>query len=417
MIRVCCTVGTWQLVTLTAALQQIGADLAAASGSAGRAGSEASDFEDYLVVYETAGVPDSFKETLHQMAEAIWPWKRIVWAYDLLTSNRKISQRQFDDLRRTLQERIGVSPDRVDEIWVCWLTRPAEKLVFETYPTARIQIFEDGLISYIPVPISKRLKNDEEPPNVFYALRAMVRNRLDAVWPVRRYRRGRRQMDPRHLRRISSAYLQLTPDMPAPETLAQVPRRFVEYRYLHEALDRVKPIVPLAEFVEASDRPAVPDRLLVLGQALSRNGVMSRSEELQIYRDVIDAVLAKGYRVLWKEHPRISEPFFADLKAHIERTAPDSVDRLRQLSMPHAFPVELVADRLGLAGCVAGSSAALFYLRRLYGIPCYTFGAALASRMKGFDILMNDMIRRDVPSLDGLPYLDPVSAAAESTRP
>ncbi|MES2461095.1 MAG: polysialyltransferase family glycosyltransferase [Armatimonadota bacterium] len=404
MIRVCCTVGTWQLVTLAAALQQIGEDLSEASGGPDEV------FEDYLVVYETSGVPDAFKETLQQMAEAIWPWKRIIWAYDLLTSNRNISQRQFDDLRQTLRERVGVPPEQVDEVWVCWLTRPAEKLVFETYPTARIQLFEDGLISYIPVPLSKRLKNDEEPPNLFYALRARLRNRLDSVWSVRRYRRGRRQMDPRHLRRIGSAYLQLTPDLPPPETLADIPRRFVDYRCLGEALDRVKPILPWADVTEAAECSGTPDRLLVLGQALSRNGIMSRSEEFGIYRDVVDAILAKGYSILWKEHPRISTPFFADLKVYARSRFPDADERLRQLSIPHAFPVELVADRLCLAGCAAGSSAALFYLKRLYGIPCYTFGAALAPRMKGFDLSMNDIIRRDVPPLDDLPSLLPAVA-------
>jgi hypothetical protein len=402
VIRVCCTVGTWQLVTLTAALQQIGADLAEQSGGSG------TEFDDYLIVYETSGVPEKFKTILQHMAETIWPWKRIVWAYDLLTANRKISQREYDDLRQTLQQRVGVPTDQVDEIWVCWLTRPAEKLVFETYPSARIQIFEDGLISYIPVPISKRLRNDEEPPNLFYALRAKLRHRLDAIWPVRRYRRGRRQMDPRHLRRIGSAYLQMTPILPPPETLAKVPRRFVAYSYLREALDRVKPLLELADYEEMGEHGTVPDRLLVLGQALSRNGVMSRAEELGIYQNILDVVLEKGYSVLWKEHPRISEPFFADLITHVRKTYPNAEDRLRQLSIPHAFPIEMVADRLGLAGCAAGSSAALFYLRRLYHIPCYTFGEALLPFMKGFDVLMNDMIRRDVPPLTDLPYLNRV---------
>jgi hypothetical protein len=71
MIRVCFTIGTWQLVTLAAALQQVSDD--------NKASSIAAEYEDYLVVYETGGVPDTFKQTLQEMAEAIWPWKRIVW--------------------------------------------------------------------------------------------------------------------------------------------------------------------------------------------------------------------------------------------------------------------------------------------------------------------------------------------------
>ena len=392
MIRVCCCIGTWQLVTLAAALQQAGDDRAAKSGGT------TVDFDDYLVVYETGGVPDSFKETLQQMAEAIWPWKRIVWAYDILTSERHISQKQFDLLRQTLRERVGVPVSQADEIWVCWLTRPAEKLVFETYPSARIQLFEDGLISYIPVAMAHDLEKSG-------SLKALIRERLDKLRPVRRYRRSRWALDPHHLSRVESAYLQLTPEAPAPEILSQVPRRFVEYRLLHEALERVKPTLATSYLADSAADNIVPDRLLVLGQALSRNGIMSRDEELGIYTDIIDTLLAKGYRVLWKEHPRISEPFFADLKAHVQKNTFSSDERLRELSLPRAFPVELVADRLGLAGCVAGTSAALFYLRRLYEIPCYTFGDVLLPRMQGADIFMNDMIRREVPPLSDLPSL------------
>ena len=390
MIRVCCCIGTWQLVTLAAALQQIGEDLKAKSGG------DAGGFDDYLVVYETGGVPNSFKETVQQMAEIIWPWKRIVWAYDLLTSERRISQKRFDLLRQTLRERVGVPANRVDEIWVCWLTRPAEKLVFETYPSARIQLFEDGLISYIPVPLAHEMEGAG-------SLKTRIRERLDKLRPVRRYRRSHWALDPRHLSRVESAYLQLTPDAPAPEILAHIPRRFVEYRLLHQALERVKPILAASYLADSAAEEIVPDRLLVLGQALSRNGMMSRDEELGIYGDIIDTLLAKGYRVLWKEHPRIHEPFFADLKTHLQNRAPGAEERLRELSLPRAFPIELAADRLGLAGCVAGTSAALFYLRRLYGIPCYTFGDVLLPYMQGVDIFMNDMIRREVPPLSELP--------------
>jgi hypothetical protein len=169
-------------------------------------------------------------------------------------------------------------------------------------------------------------------------------------------------------------------------------------------------VAPFTDIAGDGEGAVDSGRLLVLGQALSRNGVMSRGEEFAVYRDVIDAVLAKGYSILWKEHPRISEPFFDELKVHARTRFLDAETRLRQLSIPHAFPVELVAERLGLAGCAAGSSAALFYLRRLYGIPCYTFGAALAPRMKGVDLFMNDMIRREVAPLESLPTLVPTAA-------
>jgi hypothetical protein len=286
--------------------------------------------------------------------------------------------------------------------------------VFATYSSARIQLFEDGLISYIPISLATDLDEPVDLPKGIGWFRRQVRVLLDAWRPVRRYRRSRDKLDPRHLDRVKSAYLQLTPNAPPPEVLAHIPRRFVEYGLLQKALDRVKPLVFGKTLENTAEDAASADRLLLLGQALSRNGIMPRDEELRIYKDIIETLLAKGYRVLWKEHPRISEPFFADLSAHVNTRYPGAEDRLQELFIPHAFPVELVADRLGLAGCVAGTSAALFYLRRLYAIPCYTFAEALLPRMQGADVFMNDMIRREVPPLTSLPSVESGSYAPKA---
>ncbi|MBC8102314.1 MAG: hypothetical protein H7Z41_06980 [Cytophagales bacterium] len=398
MIRVFYTVGTWQLLTLTAALQE-------AKDQAAMAGDAAPIYEDYLVVYETGGVPDEFKQILHQMAEVAWPWKRIVSAYDLLTNERKFSQQRFDALRAALEERVGVPADQVEEVWVCFLTRPAEKIVFETYQRARVVLFEDGLTSYIPVPIAMALDNSRRP-RLLRPFFVGFQSRMDARWPVWRFRRSRRKLDIQHLARVTGAYLQLAPELPAPETLARVPRQFVAYRHLREVLERVARILPDdAAGFGAAESESAPNRLLVLGQALSRNGIMTREEEMDIYLQVFDTLLSKGYQILWKEHPRIRLPFFTELKARMKARHQGAEERVQQLSLPHPFPVELVAERLELAGCVAGTSAALFYLRRLYNIPCYTFADALLPRMKGADVFMGEMVQREAPPLSQLPQL------------
>lgn len=424
MIRVCCTVGTWQLVTLAAALQQVAHDLKKENGSEGTA-----RFDDYLVVYETGGVPDSFKQTLQQMAEAIWPWKRIIWAYDLLTSEGRLKQGTFTRLCRTLQKRVGVPPQQVKQVWTCWLTRPAEKIVFQAFPRARIMLYEDGLISYLPVPMAEKLQREGSRMRqrmAFWAWQAAA-----AAVPVVRLRRSRGKIDPQHLARVDAAYLLLTPsDAPLPETLAHVPRYGVGYEQVRHALACVVPITQATAAAAAAAAPtgAEPEteatprsRVLVLGQALSRNGIMERDEERNIYQSIVQNILGKGYTVLWKEHPRISHPFFAEIKqniaAHLGQAA---ASRLHQLSLPHAFPVELAAETMSLAACVAGTSAALFYLRRLYNIPCYTFAEDLLPRMQGADVFMNDMVRREAPPLSSLPppplHLMEPNALAENAK-
>jgi hypothetical protein len=55
VIRVCGVIGPWQLVTLVAALEQAAQDEK-------QNGNEARPYEDYVVLYETAGVPTLSKK-------------------------------------------------------------------------------------------------------------------------------------------------------------------------------------------------------------------------------------------------------------------------------------------------------------------------------------------------------------------
>jgi hypothetical protein len=116
---------------------------------------------------------------------------------------------------------------------------------------------------------------------------------------------------------------------------------------------------------------------------------------------------------LWKEHPRNAEAYFPDLKAHAVKNYKGREGDIQALSLPYIYPVEMVAHRLNLAACVAGTSAALFYLPRLFQISCYTFGETLLPFMQGVDVFMNDMIRREALPLSKLP---PAPVAAEQSN-
>lgn len=402
MIRVCGVFGTWQLITLVASLQQ------AAQDSRGTDAGTSEEYEDYLLLYETAGVSGEFKEILHRMAETVWPWKRIAWAYDILLNKGRLTQREYDRRRRILQERLGVSADGPDELWVCWLKRPAEKLLFGTFPRAAIVLYEDGLITYLDVSLARL--DGEGIRGGLAALRTILRKHWEKRFPVARLRRSRWEMDIRHQARLRQAYLLLSKDATLCETLAHVPARFVDDRFVRLALADGLPALPrnAAETAidEADlDQSAAP-RVLMLGQALSRNRIMSREEERALYERIVRTVLDKGYDVLWKDHPRVSEPFFEELRRFAGA-------RVTRLILPHTCPVEIIADRLQLAACVAGTSAALFYLRRLYRIPCYSFAAKLLPWMSGTEADMNEHVRREIPSLDDLPLASHAPRAAK----
>lgn len=409
MIRVCGVFGTWQLITLVASLQQAAED----RRKQGKGDSE--KYEDYLLLYETAGVSQEFKEILRRMAETVWPWRRIAWAYDILINERKFSQREYERRCRILQERLGVSADGPDELWVCWLSRPAEKLLFGAFPRAAIVLYEDGLITYLDVPLARL--DGEGNRGSFAALQTILLKQWEKRFPVARFRRSRWAMDIRHRARLRGAYLLLSKDATLSEALAHVPPRFVDDRFVRRALADASPALPADAAKTAATRSdschSAAPRVLILGQALSRNGIMPRDEEREFYERIVQTVLGKGYDVLWKDHPRVSEPFFEELRHWAGARGRSEPARVTRLSLPHACPVEIIADRLNLAACVAGTSAALFYLRRLYGIPCYSFAVELLPRMRGADVVMNDRVRREIPSLDELPLASDAPRGAQ----
>ncbi|MEO7057206.1 MAG: polysialyltransferase family glycosyltransferase [Caldimonas sp.] len=373
VVRVGFALGSWQVVALAAGLAE--ADARALPRRA---------CEDHLDLYETVPVSAELKAAMHEIGAAVRPWRSIVDAFDLLASvRRRISQREFDQLLARLRAHLGLA--HIDELWLCWLTRAPEKLVMEAWPDARVQIFEDGLFSYLP---------QRAAPAEPVGWRRGLRDWLDARRPVRRLRRHKSWLDPRHAARIEAAWMLLADLWPAPAAWSKVPWHVVSNEMFRTTLAGCAALPSVVAFrFEPSARPA----FLVLGQTLSRWGALTRAEELAIYAGAVATAIERGYDVWWKEHPRAQEPFFADLAA----TAPPG--RVRELALPFALPVELVAGRMGLAGCAAGISTAIFYLPRLYGIAAFTFADALAPFMTERWALQNELVLGSAPRLSSLP--------------
>ncbi|HEX2540680.1 MAG TPA: polysialyltransferase family glycosyltransferase [Caldimonas sp.] len=390
-VRVGFALGSWQVVALAAALAEADAQ------------HDGVACEDHLVLYETVPVSHALKTAMREIASAARPWHCVVDAFDLMASvRRKISQREFDALKERLRSQLGVA--RVDELWLCFLTRAPEKLVMDAWPEAMVQVYEDGLFSYLPQPPTPL---EPEPASLAWPARvpATLRGWLDARRPVRRFRRHKAWLDPRHAARIAGAWMLLADLWPAPAVLAHVPRHAVAAARLREVLAACRRLPAVRDHaVPAQRRPAV----LVLGQTLSRWGALSRADELAIYAEAIATIVERGYDVWWKEHPRAQEPFLDDLLAG----APPG--RVREVALPFALPVELVAESLGLAACVAGISTAIFYLPRLYGIPAFSFADALAPVLEGRWALQNELVRRAATPLSALPAASPATPATSS---
>lgn len=120
---------------------------------------------------------------------------------------------------------------------------------------------------------------------------------------------------------------------------------------------------------------------------------MSYAQEAAIYRRIAEQIVERGYDVVWKEHPRISKPFFPELLDAVGNVTADANTRIMAANLPHIYPIELVVSRMNIVGCVSGTSAALLYLKWLYGIKTYTFAETLVPLMTGADILMSEMVK------------------------
>lgn len=376
VVRVGFAVGSWQVVALAAGLAE------ADARAPGRG------CEDHLVLYETVPISPALSAAMHEVGAAVRHWRSVVDAVELLASvRRKIGQGEFDALKAKLRRHLGL--ERIDELWLCWLTRPPERLVMEAYPEARIHLYEDGLFSYLPQPPVL------PPPGP-------LTRWLDARRPVRRFRRHKTGIDPAHAARLQAAWMLLGDRWPAPAVYAGVPWHTIGDGVLQATLAACACAPSVAAFEPAArERPA----FLVLGQTLSRWEAMTRAEELAVYAGAVRLAIERGYDVWWKEHPRAQEPFFAELAA----LAP--AGRVREAALPFAMPIELVAGRLGLAGCAAGISTAIFYLPRLYGTPSFTFADALAPYLEGRWALQNELVRAAAAPLAALP------PAPSSARP
>lgn len=385
IVRVGFALGSWQVVALAAGLAEADA----------RAG-PARVCEDHIVLYETVAVSAALKAAMHDVAAAVRPWRSIVDAFDFMAAvQRKIGQKEFDAVQSRLRRHLGL--ERIDELWLCWLTRAPEKLVIDTYADARIHLYEDGLFSYLP----QRPTPDEPAPS---SARGRLAAWLDARRPVRRFRRYKSWLDPRHAGRIDAAWMLLADLWPPPATLAAVPWHAVSADALRATLARCRVLPAVSAFaLDPPPRPAI----LVLGQTLSRWNALTRAQELAVYAGAIATAVERGYDVWWKEHPRAIAPFFADLAA----AAPPG--RVRELALPFALPVELVADRMHLAGCAAGISTAIYYLPRLYGLAAYTFADALAPFLRDPWALQNELVRGSAAPLSALP----LAPAATDTSP
>lgn len=370
--RVCYASGTWQLITLCAALRAHHLRFPDAAAT------------ETVVVFSGTGTIPALRETLERLAGLYDELDRFVWIDDLLAGLRRFDDAQFDATIGAVRERIGVSS--AAEVWVNYPWFGPDRFLLESYPDARVILFEDGVLTYTrPWADAYRLRSGSRE-TVRYLARRIVgdpRARVKAFHSETRLF-GRRRRAP------DASYLLLGDALGVPRV-----HRAIAHVVDPAVLRGVLESIPVDRAMpDPGDRP----RALILGANFSAWDVIPYEAELALYADIVTRVANGGYEVWWKDHPRILEPFHPALQDLL----PDVT--IHRLQVDSTLPLEaaLLEDPVDLI--VAGLSSGLFYtpLITTSEVRTATFVEAARPLLKWPWLDVADLIQANVPTLDSV---------------
>ena len=395
MRRLCAALGTWQLVMLAAALRQEARERGYPEDE------DASGTGDSLLLYGRAGLTPELRDLMPRIASATWPWERIVWVDDLIdtsmlhweASGLRRGASRIRRMRQALRDRIGSGSDRVGQLWVSRLWGAPEKRLCEAFSTADVSYYEDGLHEYIAHPV-----------NSWYSTYEILRPRMLAR-AIRHWLIGQHRLvalsrpeviDAVHANRIRRAYLSIVEEVPPTPFLEGIPRSVIEHDLLRRAVSDASAVLidwPRSE--EVGDQPSV----LVLGQCFWRWEVMERDDEIRANREAVRSLVDRGYRVLWKDHPRADPPLGEPVGEGL------NTDQFSVVNLPQACPVELALDRLRVVAIASASSSSLFYAPKIGAVRAYQLRGPFEAMSGEF----GEMIRLTshvIEPIDALPSAD-----------
>mgnify|MGYP003586142046 CR=1 FL=1 len=370
--------GICQIINAAAALAQQQQD-------AGEPGGH----DDILVLFGTARNTE-FSAAMEQAAKAVWPWRAIVWAHNILVSHFPLHL--FAPVARAaLNDLLGGS---ADEIWVSKLGHETTNLVLHAFPTSRVMLFEDGAEDFIPRQVVCGWDRMRKlgPSAWLGGLRREASHwsrtpeclELDGVCL-------------RDRRRVVAMYSYLASYLASPDCLKDVRTIPVSASVLRGRLHTLEPLYEAAQRAQPPQSPG-EKAVLFLPQPFA-DMFLTLENEYAIYRAAVGRLLDKGYSILWKEHPREITPLAPRLKQDL------GDGRLTVLRVRQQMPVESLVRGWNLAGVVSVSSTSLFYLKGLYGYPAYTAAGLIGSDgwLKWTDRELAAMFIRTLPGLDELP--------------
>lgn len=318
---------------------------------------------------------DNLRDVFAAIAESFGLWREVEWINEPIwePSETGIWPWPLQTIRERVRSKFGHrSPD---QLWFPHLELLPYRLVLETYRRADVVLYEDGLNPYglkETWSLTGRYVLRRWKHFLAFLLRGRLREHISALkladW----------RLATAHVRRVSCYYTYLGSDLPVAYPFDKTLQRVIDSGVLLRAISSARCSVGslgIRETIGESDR--AKSEVIVLPQPLRNmaGGVLGKGDEIALYTVALRHVIEKGYRVLWKDHPRERDSLLQD----IIHCFPSG--RIKRCTFDNRVPIELASFGPSIAGCVGFTSSSLFYLQKIGRIPVYTFSHWVLSRV------------------------------------
>lgn len=340
--------------------------------------------EDILVLF-ARGRDTPYGRAMQEIAESIKEWRAIQWAEHAIVGH--FPARRFAPIARDLLRGLLGEPD---EIWICKLSMGFTSTILYAFPEAEVILYEDGGEEYIPqtVTCGRNRWRDLRPSGWLGGIK-----REASHWNRRPECMELDGVCGRDLARVNTVYSFLGHYLDMPDYLKAVPRALLRKEVLADCFRL------LAERFAKEQCPQPPRGnaglvALFLPQPFATL-FLTPEDEYALYCRALLCLQARGYTVLWKEHPQEATSLAGQLQEQL------GDDTLQILNIRQLLPVECLVSGWSLDAVVSVSSASLLYLHGLYGYPAYTVAGMipLDAWLQRSDLELAKLFLRHVPEL------------------
>lgn len=275
--------------------------------------------------------------------------------------------------------------DDIDEIWSCMPRKPVDRLVQHKFKSAKLVVFEDGLLQYAEL---------EQLGALLRHPRRLARFLLRKFHYCMPFDLGFAPFHTFPVRKVSRLHLMLNDLFPLPKMYRSLPVHKSDPDIARDVIDHLADNLQIERTSETQ-----PNTVLFLSAPQFTTGMLSWESELKIYVNVVKSMIDKGYQVQWKEHPKSPRPFTEALIDQVPK------GRCQSFAGSRFWPIELLIKNNAFAAYAGLMSTALFTLQVLYGGNAYGLRHLFLPYLLEHSIRSTEHASKIVPRVEELPAI------------